>query len=558
MGIKKILTLVLCIFVLGTAAASAAAPLDEYNYCEQYYNGQLCPEQAVTIKGNVYISVESLKKYGETDGLIIDTDVNKLKFYPAEMDMLIGDEYTTGYIRKYAGECYIPLKNIEGKKYISLNVVSQLVKLAYHYDGDVTVRLTDLKSSQKAGEITKADAPAAGALSDGSGSDLTLAKGTRAVITGQSGNFYKIRTYAGESCWILKSDMRMLDDSELESDYIYNYSKKNIPAGKFNMVWVSPNTTGVTALPPEKNGGIDVVAPVWFSQLVEAGGEVRNWGDKGYVELAHQRGFKVWCTINNNMTATGSTNYTTKVFADEALRNRTVAQYLLYACMYDVDGINVDYEDLRTTDGDGMTAFIAELSEYCDRLGLVLSVSTYVPTPDNAQRYQFEELGRLCDYICVMTYDEHYSGSSVPGSVSSQGWYTSQIEKLLESVPAEKILMGVPFYTRIWRVDDAGRKLSVGSYTMISTRTKVEESGAQPVWKPEDGQYYVEYSNADGRFVSWLEDSRSIANRLSYVYYYKLAGTCCWRYGQQEDGILEIFESIYKHGVSPGAYSDPY
>ncbi len=571
MKFRKILTI--CILIILFSAVSVhAALLDEYNFVPLYVGGNRAEQDACTIKGNVYITVDTLEKYGDTGVMTVDREQKRILFEPSQMDVLFGDDVTTQFIKKYAGECYLPMKTIEDELYVSLNLVQQFAKLSYSANGskgltnsdatDITrVELKSYRSESTLGTVRNST-QALSSLYQGNGEYVQMETGELAFILSESLSMYKVQTVDGNIFYVSKTDFSKLQADEKLPDFLYAARKKKTRSSKFNLVWQSPSTSGVTALPPDRTGGIDVVAPVWFSQEVEGGGNIINYGDKGYVELAHERGFDVWATINNSMTTTGSTNYTTKVLADTELRNKTIAQYLFYACIYDIDGINIDYEDLSSQDSANIKAnlvnFTAEMKKYTDRLGLVLSIDVMVPKSWNEKLYDYDNLAKFVDYMCVMSYDEHYAGSTYAGSVSSQSFYTEAIETLLGRVPEDKLVMGIPFYTRIWTVDGNGRKLSSYAAGMPHTRGVVEENGLEPVWMIEDGQYYTEFRDGNQEKRIWLEDARSIANRLSYVYYYKIAGTCCWRYGQQEDGIFEVFEAIYKNGASPGAYTDPY
>ena len=99
----------------------------------------------------------------------------------------------------------------------------------------------------------------------------------------------------------------------------------------------------------------------------------------------------------------------------------------------------------------------------------------------------------------------------------------------LEDVPASKLLLGIPLYTRIWTVDSTGKIISNPSAKMPTVRTAVGSSGLTPVWLDKDKQYYVEYPSGANTTKIWIEDSRSIANRLNLVSKYKLAGSACWQ-----------------------------
>ncbi len=571
MRLKRVLFL--CLLILAFSAISIhASMLDEYNYADIYFNGVQYKNQACTIKGNVYIDVETLQELGDCSAFEINQKDGKIYIDPAELNAQFGDEQTTAFIKKNAGQCYIPLKNIQGEQYISLNLIQQLAKLSFKVNsaGKLTnssytdISRVDINSfkSNDLGRVRSENAQAAASLYSDNGENLTLKKDSLAYIVGETLSLYRLRTVEGRECYISKSDFSPLGNGEIIPDFLYVAQPKKRSNSKFNLVWQSISTSGVSPLPPDSSAGIDVISPIWFSQEVDGGGNVINWGDKGYVELAHERGFQVWATINNNFTASGSTNYTTKVLADEGLRNKTIAQYLFYACLYGVDGINVDYEDLSSQDSakikENLAAFVSTMSQYTGRLGMTLSVDVMVPKVWNLKLYDYEAIGKAADYVCVMSYDEHYSGSTYAGSVSSQDFYREAMETALTYVPSDKLVMGIPFYTRVWTVEESGRKIKSYAAGMKTARKVIEENKLKPEWQTDIGQYYVEFTDDDGLKRIWLEDKRSIANRLSYVYYYKLAGSCCWAYGQQEDGILDVFSSIYKGGAAPGSFTDPY
>lgn len=554
-------------FMIFSQAAFAAPKLDEYNFVPLIFEGKDTGIQACTIKGNAYIPIDALKEYGDCSSFTIDTAKKQILLRPAEMDLYIGDPQTTDFIKTYAGTCYTPLKTIDNKLYISLNLIKDLADLTFTADegntasnkAQTSITFVEMKrASQESGSaFLPYKTTAAGSLLEGSDARITLKQNEEVSILGETENFYKVETLSGDVCYVLKSEIEFTEGGTSAYDYIFTAKKKKTIRNKFNMVWFSANSAGISALPPDE-AGVDVVAPVWMNQIVEGNGNISVYGDRGFVDLCHERGKQVWICFTNDMTTTGSTNYTSKVLADEDLRRKTIAQYLFYACLYDADGLNIDYEDIKVTDGDNLTIFTQELYHYCSRLGLVLSTDVYVPNIANRKIYQYAEIADHVDYECVMSYDQHWSSGPDAGSISAQDWYIEAFEELITYCPSEKLIMGVPFYTRIWQVDSNGKKISGTAYTMGNARIKVERSGVTPVWLPVEGQYYAEYTEGGKRYQVWLEDKRSIATRLSNVYYYDLAGTGCWRYGQQENGILDVFDAINHDGISPGSFTDPY
>ncbi len=541
--------------------------LDEYNFVPLLYRGEETGYQACTIKGSAYIPVEAMEEYGDCGSFEIDDEGHRVVFTPAEMDIFTGDDETTDFIQKYCGSCSLSFKNIYNRYYVSLNVMKDFIRLSYNTDGtaglsnddetDITyVDMEPLSDEQRMGRTVRKTV-GAGSLFSSADDSVTVRKDQQVYILGETPSFYKIRTISGQVCYVNREDVNETMEEAPDYDFIFAAKQKKGFRTKINLVWTSPNSNGISSLAPDA-AGIDVVSPVWLSQQVEGGGNVTSFCDRGYTDLAHERGLQVWVTLNNDMTTTGSTNYTGKVFADSSLRRKTIAQYLFYAMMADADGLCIDYEDVRSSDGDGLTLFTSELSYYCERLGLYLSSAVYVPSSWNYSIYQYDLVSDSLDYFCVMTYDEHFNGSLYAGSVSSEPFYTEMIEEMLKYTSADKVLMGIPFYTRIWTVDDQNRRQGVQAVIMSTARERVKNAGAAAEWSSEDGQYFASWKDGDLTVKVWLEDARSIAERLSNVYYYDIAGSCCWRYGQQEEGVMDVFEEIYKNGISPGAFTDPY
>ena len=135
------------------------------------------------------------------------------------------------------------------------------------------------------------------------------------------------------------------------------------------------------------------------------------------------------------------------------LREKVINQILVYAGLYNLDGINIDFENINIKDRDMLTQFIRELAPIMKEQGLVLSMDITVKSLSEnwSLCYDRQELAKAVDYLALMAYDEHWGSSPVSGSVASIGWVEKGIVQLLElGVPPQKILLGIPFYTREW------------------------------------------------------------------------------------------------------------
>ena len=361
-------------------------------------------------------------------------------------------------------------------------------------------------------------------------------------MNGETDNFYKISDFDGNVYYTEKQNITV-EDLDLSTVDFYAPRKSKFKQSanqKINVAWQYVNE--VTPDAPARTDGVDILAPTWFRLIVEGGGAVTNSADKGYTELCHERGFMVWATITNNMSEKGSTNFTTKMFSDSSIQKKAIAQYIFYSCLYDVDGINIDFEDVKDADANGLTAFTKELRNYTERQGLNLSIDTLVPKPWTVE-YDRDALSNYVDYLAVMSYDEHYAGSTIPGSVSSLPFVIEAIEGCLsEGVPAEKLLMGVPMYTRIWVVDGSGKIVSNSAVTMTRMNEILSEKNLTPTYLKTEMQNYVEYQASGGTARVWIEDQTSITNRLSLVSKYGIAGSACWQFSQGTEEIWTVFD----------------
>ncbi|MCL1808960.1 MAG: glycosyl hydrolase family 18 protein [Clostridiales bacterium] len=318
-------------------------------------------------------------------------------------------------------------------------------------------------------------------------------------------------------------------------------------SSRINLAWQYVNKATPEA--PPKYDGLDIMSPTWFHLITDGDGSVENNGDKGYTDLCHERGYKVWATITNSMTVKGSTKFTTEVFNSPELLNKSVAQFLFYSCLYDTDGINIDYEDVEDDDAAGLVNFTRTLRELTERQGLSLSIDTLIPKPWTIE-YDRKNLAKYVDYIAVMTYDEHWSTSPKPGSISSLPWVEQAIQDTLsEGVPASQILLGVPLYTRVWLINERGKIASNKAAGMAFVRDLLESEGLEPEYLPHEQQNYVEYEDEGNTAKIWIEDAVSIQNRVGLAEKYSLAGTACWQFSQAVDDIWFLFSVQHEQWV---------
>ncbi|MCL2874567.1 MAG: glycosyl hydrolase family 18 protein [Defluviitaleaceae bacterium] len=294
--------------------------------------------------------------------------------------------------------------------------------------------------------------------------------------------------------------------------------------------------------------GVNVISPTWFSFYLSDAGDISMVAmpDRDYVQFAHDNDWQVWALISDNY----DWDISHAVLSNALVRDYTINRLIHYVIEYNLDGINVDFERVSVANGPLLTQFIRELAVPLHALGRSLSVCLFVPMPWYMQ-YDRTEIGKVADFIAVMTYDEHYSGSPNPGPVASIGFVQQGISRTLDEVPSERVLMGLPFYIRVWREEilPTGEIQSSNvAWGMQRTRNFFIEGGADFAWMPDIGKYYAEFTTTvygnQVTYMAWIEDERSIATKLELVDRYDLAGVAAWRRGLEMDGIWEVIAGI--------------
>ena len=560
---KRIISAVILFFLVITGVNTGlllylpafGADADSYSI---YYNSKYIGQDGYYINNTPYLPVSMIGTYANNPGITLDLTQKRLVINLASEDVMMADDATTNFVKTYAGNVYIPLREIGEDKelYFPLNTTEQFFKLSYTVSGK-SIKMRAYSGTDKIAKISQSGVQGVSSLLDGDGDTVDFSLGDTVFITGETENYYKISAEDGSTVYVMKDDVAI---SEIDLSKIDFYAPKKAKfirgSEKISLAWDYVAAITPTA-PAVKYDGLDVLSPTWFDLITDGDGSVENNGDKGYTDSAHSKGYKVWATITNNMSTKGSTAFTTKTFNNSGLLNRSVAQYIFYTCLYDADGINIDYEDVSDGDAAGLVAFTALLRNYTEKQGLNLSIDTLIPRPWTAE-YDRAALSKYVDYLAVMTYDEHYAGSPAAGSTASLPWVEDALKATLEDVPASKLLLGIPLYTRIWTVDSTGKIISNPSAKMPTVRTAVGSSGLTPVWLDKDKQYYVEYPSGANTTKIWIEDSRSIANRLNLVSKYKLAGSACWQLSQGEDQIWDVFYGMLKKNKSLSSFENPY
>lgn len=367
-------------------------------------------------------------------------------------------------------------------------------------------------------------------------------KGDSVVVISNDGKFVKVRTENGKIGYV--------KSKKLDSEFLVREAmeeEKQIE-GKINLTWDYFSTVGSA---PNRNGttieGVNVVSPAFF-YLDENGDLQENIGKSGknYINWAHENGYKVWPMVSN---AEAGIEVTSTIMNSYEERKKLIEKIVSLCVENNLDGINVDFENMKEEDKDLYSRFIIELTPRIKEIGMVISVDVTAPDGAPAWSLCFDRhvIGDVADYIVFMAYDQYGKSSDKAGTTAGYNWVKLSLDKFLqtEEIESEKIILGIPFYTRLWTTNSDGEVISNSTVTMKNI-DNVLLSDAERNWNDELKQYYVEYSDGNNKKEIWIEDIESLKAKVSLVKENNLAGIGSWEKDMESEEVWQMLAEELK------------
>ena len=146
-----------------------------------------------------------------------------------------------------------------------------------------------------------------------------------------------------------------------------------------------------------------------------------------------------------------------------------------------------------------------------------------------------------------MAYDQYGKSSDKAGTTAGYNWVKLSLDKFLqtEEIESEKIILGIPFYTRLWTTNSDGEVISNSTVTMKNI-DNVLLSDAERNWNDELKQYYVEYSDGNNKKEMWIEDIESLKAKVSLVKENNLAGIGSWEKDMESEEVWQMLAEELK------------
>lgn len=490
----------------------------------------------------VYIDYDFLKENIDSN---VELSNSKRRVYIniSNLEFELETKELTNYVKNNLDKINIPLRFIKGKRYINLDILSKLYKINYrilrnnkviYIDDDLTDSFYELYGNKdlylyKNNDLIKFD---------------RLKKGSEVIylddLTLKDKDYIKVLANNGEIGYISNSNL-LQKDKEISRDIKLNNVRKKQSIEMVSLLWDSINNYNDSKnFNLNTNKMLNVVSPTWFNLNID--GIVINSASLKYIQDAKKENISVWGLYKNNFNP----KWTNELLANDKYIDKSISQILFYSALYDLDGINIDFENVYLKDKDKLTQYVKKMRKYTNMQNIYLSIDAVVP--GGSDRYSKvidrSEISKYIDYFILMAYDEHWGSSPESGSVASIPWVEKGITNTLKNIPNDKLVLGVPLYMRIWF--SKNNSLYSKAYSMKNIQSFLDKIKYQIEYDLDSKQNFIESTYKDQNIKIWLEDELSLNKRIKLIKKYKLAGVAGWRKGYEENIYYELLEKILK------------
>jgi spore germination protein YaaH len=496
--------------------------------------------------GISFVPAEWFRDHIREDVEILAQD-EKARWTPQTEEIRFTTSAVTDIVAREIFPVEFNLLSEEGKLYFPLSGAEKILGLQTEWHPETRILTIDsAKAAYQQGKVLRNTAlkpengwlqPKLAQLTDGE---------TVRILEIHEGH-YRVRTDQGLIGTLLQKDIgsiRRVEPAKRAAQL--PSADPSVLSQPFGIVWDYVGNSHPDRSHESPINAVSVFSPTWF-ELKNDEGSLENRAQFRYARTMKSRGYQLWGLVTNAFDP----DLTERFMQNEAGRRRFISQLLLYASLYELDGINIDFENMHFRNQDLFTGFMKELSENLRRQNLTVSIAVTIPggSLNWSQVYDRRAIEPYVDYFTVMTYDEHWGSSPVAGSVASIGWVERGIMATLDEVPANKVLLGLPFYTRLWEEKQGSGGVTVSSRAMSMQliRSLLEENGITRddwIWNESAGQYYAEYGSNGSLYRVWLEDERSIELKSRLIEAHQLAGFAAWRKDFEMPEIWDVLELV--------------
>ena len=286
----------------------------------------------------------------------------------------------------------------------------------------------------------------------------------------------------------------------------------------------------------QKNvGKLNMVLPEWFF-IDPSADTLKCVIDQAAFKLMKEHPIKIIPIINNFNIQKGREEFDGqmlhRILHNSAKRERLINDIVKYCHKYQLQGINVDFEEFNESNDEPIITFQKKLWKAMKHEGLLVTQDIM---PENAD-FNVKELAKYNDYMFLMAYDQHYT-SSAPGPVSAQRWIEKILDETSASIPSEKIILSIAGYGYDWPQDAEAATL-----TYQQAMAEARERKADIKFDNDTYNDHYSYADVNGHERQvYFTDAITNFNTIRFADEYGAAGTALWRLGSEDERLWTFY-----------------
>ena len=493
-------------------------------------------KKAVIIEDDViYVAIEDVKNFFDKY-IEKEEEVNKVITTYEKKIAAIEPNNNTIEVNGSNKKINATLKEENDTIYLPMSELSDVYNVEVKYIDNTNIVTMDSLDREQTKAYAAKTIKIKNKASNFSRSIEKVKKGNWLIYVADADNGWtKVRTQDGKVGYVKKKKLANFDTVREAMK-----EEKQID-GKVNMVWdyfseyhTAPDRTGTSM------DGVNVVSPAFFN-INSKGQFQENVGSDGekYIKWAHNNGYKVWAIVSSSSSE--GIDIRSKILNSYETRQKLIETIVDMCVKYKLDGVNIDFEYMYEKDKDVFSRFIIELQPRMSEIGAIISVD--VTAPDGAATWSLcfdrNVIGDVADYIVFMAYDQN-TGKRV-GTTAGYNWVETNLKKFIETeeIKSNKIILAVPFYTKLW----ADRNGDITSKNVnMNEIEKTLPNGVERTWDDTLKQDYVEFTQDNATKKMWIEDEKSIKEKVSLIKKYELGGVAEWSKDRETDDIWKVIK----------------
>lgn len=506
------------------------------------YEGELQPiESSKLVSGQVYLSYDFIKEnldedihYDDAEKTVVITSPSMVRRY--KLDSL------EGTANDVVISLRAPITEIDGTLMLPIEAFVYDYPIDAKYNSEeniITIDRTDTEYAKGKIIVDKSS------LREDSDIDSpivkTLTKDTEVYVYGETEKFYKVREINGRAGYVRKRHLELSYQFEsftrpIKSEELASLEERD----KINLVWDYTFIRTENGNAVENLVGVNVISPTWFSLNEDL--SITDRSNMDYIAVSKRYGYDVWPMFDNNFEE----RLTENALATSSQRQKIISNMYEIATRLDLDGINIDFENINVHTRENFTQFVRELYPIFKQSDMVVSVDVTPRIFSDVEKEPYDRaaLAKAADYVMLMAYDQHWATSPTAGSVAEYNWVENNMNVLFRSIPMEKFILSMPLYTRIWFETDG--KVSSQSVSMEMANEYIRNNNIELEWDDQVKQLVGRKQSGNTNVSIWLEDAQSIAAKTSLATKYDIAGVASWRKGFETPNIWSVINENLK------------